>query len=481
MKSGQSLPFTGKLLIVILLIGCFAGVSLTAQTAGTKANIGLAASAVKMVGDDIDKSMISPWLNACLGVQLSDKIGLELNGGFGWDRPFDSTRDWPIKYLKRYKPLHVRTLLYPIIANLKYTMKPEATFSPYAVLGAGVLYWDLIDVSGGDHFFLGPRFGKSVYGLKMNPLINIGFGLQQFIATGWAMDLSLRYQHLFDRDLDMTGFGDINTGNIEFRLGLSRYFGSSGDRDGDGIKDSKDGCPDQPEDLDGFQDEDGCPDLDNDGDGIPDYLDKSPNAAEDMDGYEDADGIPDYDNDNDGILDADDKSPNAPEDIDGYLDEDGTPDPDNDQDGILDVDDECPDEPETMNGYEDTDGCPDEAMQFMIPEEQSQVMEGVNFATGSADLTPTAKDILSNVLRMLRNETDIRVEVQGYTDSVGSRSANLLLSQRRADTVKDYLVSGGVSASRITAKGYGEMNPIATNETIEGRGMNRRIEFKRLD
>ena len=259
------------------------------------------------------------------------------------------------------------------------------------------------------------------------------------------------------------------------------YEPTVGDRDGDGIADDDDGCPDEPEDKDGFEDADGCPDLDNDGDGIPDYLDKSPNAAEDMDGYEDADGIPDYDNDNDGILDADDKSPNAPEDIDGYLDEDGTPDPDNDQDGILDVDDECPDEPETMNGYEDTDGCPDEAMQFMIPEEQSQVMEGVNFATGSADLTPTAKDILSNVLRMLRNETDIRVEVQGYTDNVGSQNANLRLSQRRADMVKDYLVSGGVSASRIIAKGYGENNPIATNETIEGRGMNRRIEFKRLD
>ena len=105
-----------------------------------------------------------------------------------------------------------------------------------------------------------------------------------------------------------------------------------GDRDGDGILDNVDKCPDQPEDKDGFEDEDGCPDPDNDKDGIADISDKCPNEPEDKDKFEDDDGCPDPDNDTDGLADADDKCPNEPEDKDGFEDADGCPDPDNDKD-----------------------------------------------------------------------------------------------------------------------------------------------------
>ncbi len=131
------------------------------------------------------------------------------------------------------------------------------------------------------------------------------------------------------------------------------------DQDGDGILDKDDKCPNEPEDKDGFEDSDGCPDLDNDNDGIPDTQDKCPNVAEDKDGFEDSDGCPDLDNDKDGIPDTQDKCPNAAEDIDNFEDTDGCPDPDNDKDGIPDVDDLCPSSPETKNGFEDGDGCPD--------------------------------------------------------------------------------------------------------------------------
>ena len=133
------------------------------------------------------------------------------------------------------------------------------------------------------------------------------------------------------------------------------------DQDGDGILDKDDKCPNEAEDKDGFEDSDGCPDLDDDGDGIPDDADKCPRIAEDKDGFEDADGCPDLDNDKDGIPDAQDKCPNVAEDIDNFEDADGCPDPDNDKDGILDVDDLCPSSPETKNGFEDGDGCPDVA------------------------------------------------------------------------------------------------------------------------
>ncbi len=133
------------------------------------------------------------------------------------------------------------------------------------------------------------------------------------------------------------------------------------DSDNDGVLDEFDLCPDEPEDHDGFEDEDGCPDPDNDQDGILDIYDRCPDEREDKDGFEDEDGCPDIDNDQDGILDVNDRCPNQPETFNGYQDEDGCPDtlPDIDGDGIPDREDKCPEEPETYNGFQDEDGCPD--------------------------------------------------------------------------------------------------------------------------
>jgi hypothetical protein len=131
------------------------------------------------------------------------------------------------------------------------------------------------------------------------------------------------------------------------------------DLDGDGIPDKFDRCPGQREDFDGFEDEDGCPEMDNDKDLIPDAYDQCVNEKEDIDGFQDDDGCPDPDNDQDGIPDSLDACPNAAEDFDGFEDLGGCPDPDNDQDGIPDVTDFCPMDPETFNGRDDEDGCPD--------------------------------------------------------------------------------------------------------------------------
>ncbi|UCH30320.1 MAG: OmpA family protein, partial [Myxococcales bacterium] len=134
------------------------------------------------------------------------------------------------------------------------------------------------------------------------------------------------------------------------------------DRDGDGIPDDDDGCPDDAEDKDGFEDSDGCPDLDNDGDGILDVNDACPLVKEDYDGDRDEDGCPEGregDRDGDGIPDDIDQCPDEPEDFDGFQDEDGCPDPDNDGDGIPDDKDLCPNDPEDFDKFEDEDGCPD--------------------------------------------------------------------------------------------------------------------------
>ena len=132
------------------------------------------------------------------------------------------------------------------------------------------------------------------------------------------------------------------------------------DNDADGIPDVTDGCRDEAEDKDGFQDGDGCPDPDNDGDRVPDTTDRCPTELEDIDRFQDEDGCPDPDNDGDGILDAVDRCPNEAEDTDTLADEDGCPETDFDKDGVLDVADRCPTKPETVNGLEDGDGCPEQ-------------------------------------------------------------------------------------------------------------------------
>ncbi len=282
------------------------------------------------------------------------------------------------------------------------------------------------------------------------------------------------------------------------------------DADQDGIKDNEDRCPKVPEDIDGFEDSDGCPDPDNDNDGIPDVKDKCMNDPEDNDGFEDDDGCPDNDNDQDLIPDADDECPMVPEDLDGFQDEDGCPDNDNDQDGIPDSSDHCPSDPEDIDGFADDDGCPDydndmdnvpdsvdncpdvpgEVDNNGCPREKPKakeikrgrvILRGVNFESGKAVLTDDSYAILDRVHQSLVEWPEVKVEIRGHTDSVGSRLYNKLLSQRRAKAVQDYLISRGISPDRLRATGRGEIEPIADNQTAEGRAMNRRVELHRID
>lgn len=167
------------------------------------------------------------------------------------------------------------------------------------------------------------------------------------------------------RDVDKDGILDAQDGCPTVAEDRDGFEDSDGcpdlDNDGDRFPDAGDKCPNEPEDMDGFEDTDGCPDLDDDKDGIPDERDTCRDKPETMNGFKDEDGCPDeVDTDADGVPDATDKCPTEPEDTDGFEDIDGCPDPDNDNDGVPDTADECSDEPETMNDFEDTDGCPDE-------------------------------------------------------------------------------------------------------------------------
>jgi OmpA-OmpF porin, OOP family len=245
-----------------------------------------------------------------------------------------------------------------------------------------------------------------------------------------------------------------------------------GDRDGDGIKDNVDKCPDDPEDKDGFEDEDGCPDLDNDKDGIPDKTDKCPNDPEDKDGFQDEDGCPDPDNDGDGILDKVDQCPNDAEDKDGFQDEDGCPDPDNDKDGFLDKDDKCPNEPGVA-----PDGCPRKYNLVVVTEKKIELKQTVFFDFNKASIKSVSFALLNDVAQAMVDNPKIKVEIGGHTDSVGNDAFNLKLSQQRAESVRTYLIKRGIDSNRMVPKGYGENVPIADNRTEAGRSQNRRVEF----
>jgi outer membrane protein OmpA-like peptidoglycan-associated protein len=252
------------------------------------------------------------------------------------------------------------------------------------------------------------------------------------------------------------------------------------DADNDRVLDDRDRCPIQPEDSDGFEDADGCPDPDNDGDGVSDAADRCATVAEDHDGVEDADGCPDGDNDRDGVVDANDRCVAQPEDGDGFEDTDGCPDPDNDGDGVADAADRCPMQPESANGFQDQDGCPDEAPRYIFRAHERLVFNNIEFKTKSDELLPSSLPVLDEVVASLRAQPDVRVRIEGHTDDRGDADANLTLSQRRALSVMNYLTSAGIDGRRVEYTGFGETRPIEDNQTEGGRAKNRRVEFLTL-
>ena len=255
------------------------------------------------------------------------------------------------------------------------------------------------------------------------------------------------------------------------------------DNDRDGVKDESDDCPLVPEDMDGDDDKDGCPDRsegDRDGDGIFDNVDKCPDDPEDLDQFEDENGCPDEDNDGDKIVDIKDVCPNEPEDMDGWEDENGCPDPDNDADRIADVDDQCPNEPETYNGKDDKDGCPDQG-DVIVLKDSIKILKKVYFEYDSATIKPESYDILDQVAETIINNPQIdMIEVQGHADERGDDAYNLKLTSDRAAAVVAYLIKKGVKPKKLRSFGYGEYCPVEKASNEAAWEQNRRVEFKVL-
>jgi outer membrane protein OmpA-like peptidoglycan-associated protein len=273
------------------------------------------------------------------------------------------------------------------------------------------------------------------------------------------------------------------------------------DDDLDEILNRNDTCPLEAEDKDGYQDTDGCPEPDNDADGVPDGEDRCPlkkgplankgcpvvKVVElDTDGDTlpdtkdecpteagpvERNGCPVKDRDGDGLEDKDDACPDEA----GPKENKGCPVKDKDGDGVEDKFDNCPE----VKGPASNQGCPEKERQLVIiTSEKLIIKEKVFFATAKATILPRSFPLLNNVARVLREHPEIQlVRVEGHTDSQGKRDYNISLSQRRANSVKDYLIHQGVDGTRLQAKGFGPDRPADTNKTDAGRSNNRRVEF----
>lgn len=249
------------------------------------------------------------------------------------------------------------------------------------------------------------------------------------------------------------------------------------DDDGDGVVNADDVCPTDADDNDGFKDEDGCPEADNDDDGLLDGADQCPLEAEDKDGFTDDDGCIDADNDSDGVNDLDDKCPNEAEDKDGFNDNDGCDEPDNDNDGVPDVLDQCALEAETINGNDDEDGCPDKGdPTVMLMQDRIEVLEPIQFVGLTPKLKPSAAKVLSQVGATMRAERGVkRVRVTVHVHPRGA--GDDVLSEKRADEIRKWLVQWGVEPERIDAKGIGSKRPLVAKHKRGADEINDRVEF----
>ena len=340
---------------------------------------------------------------------------------------------------------------YAIDGTIKYNLiKRTTVIDPFIEIGGGYTWVDEIGAG----------------------TANGGLGLNIWFSENLALTLQSNYKHAFE---------DYGVKHFQHLAGISVKFGGT-DTDGDGIYDKDDACPE----VAGLEAFNGCPDAD--GDGIEDSKDACPNEAgsKEMNGCPDADG--------DGVADKDDACPNeaglpalagCPDaDGDGVADKDdacpseagpaenkGCPWADKDSDGVLDKDDQCPDVAGTVANA----GCPEVTEE--VQKQLNDYARTILFDTGKSSIKAESTSVMVDIITILKEYPNSKFTVEGHTDSVGSEKLNQSLSESRALSVKEFLVDKGIEEFRLSAVGYGESKPMATNNTKAGRTQNRRVEI----
>jgi outer membrane protein OmpA-like peptidoglycan-associated protein len=339
---------------------------------------------------------------------------------------------------------------YAVDGLIKYAFLKNTVIDPFVEVGGGYTWVDEIG----------------------SGTVNGGVGVNVWFSENIGLTLQTVYKHAFE---------DYGVTHFQHLAGINIKFGGT-DTDGDGVYDKDDACPE----VAGLEAFNGCPDAD--GDGIEDSKDACPNAA----GSKEMNGCPDQDGD--GVADKDDACPS----VAGSKALNGCPDADGD--GVADKDDACPSEagPAANKGcpYNDKDGdgvldkddmCPDVAGTVAnkgCPEVTAEVQKKLNdfaktilFNTGKSSIQASSTGVMVDIITILREYPTAKFTVEGHTDSVGSAKLNQNLSESRALSVKEFLVEKGIEEFRLSAMGYGEDKPIATNATRAGREQNRRVEI----
>ncbi|MFC4263615.1 OmpA family protein [Ferruginibacter yonginensis] len=325
-------------------------------------------------------------------------------------------------------------------ANFKL-LSDASRFTPFLTLGVGATSWS-------SYFSAFTPVGAGVQ-LKINP------GVFVLVNSQYRIPITENGAYHFYHSIGIAS--NITDAKAPKVVELPVAAPVVLDRDGDGVLDADDKCPD----VAGLAALNGCPDRD--GDGIADGDDKCPTVA----GLAKYQGCPIPDTDGDGINDEQDKCPT----VKGLARYQGCPIPDTDGDGVNDEEDKCP----TRKGPASNQGCPEIAKE--VVEKINYAAKNVFFSTGSFKLLPKSFKSLDEVVTLLKADVSLLIDVDGHTDAQGADDKNQTLSENRAAAVKNYLVSKGIAESRLKATGYGETKPVADNKTAAGRAKNRRTEM----
>ncbi|VAW15155.1 OmpA [hydrothermal vent metagenome] len=339
---------------------------------------------------------------------------------------------------------------YALDATLKYNILSGKILDPFVEVGGGYTWIDEI----------GAGTVNAGVGVNIWFSENVGLTIQTSYKNSFEDYLATHWQHMAGiavkfggADTDGDGIYDKDDACPEV-AGLEAFNGCP-DADGDGIEDSKDACPNEA----GSKEMNGCPDAD--GDGVADKDDACPNEA----GLAALAGCPDADGD--GVADKDDECPNEA----GPAENKGCPWADKDGDGVLDKDDQCPD----VAGTVANNGCPEVTEE--VQKKLNDYAKTILFDTGKSSIKAESTSVMVDIINILNEYPTANFSVEGHTDSVGSTKLNQSLSESRSLSVKDFLIEQGVVATRLSAVGYGEDKPIATNKTRSGRKENRRVEI----
>lgn len=307
---------------------------------------------------------------------------------------------------------------------------------------------------------------------RADGMLSFTFGMTpQFkLSEKWSLntDLSFTFNARQNNRFDMQARsmnGAIDGYMLNASVGITRYFGKNKSHAdwtptiyGAANTDSKE-LNEMKAELAALKEQS----LDDDKDGVSNTLDEEANTP--AGSFVNSKGEAIKDKDADGIADAHDACPE----VAGAYATNGCPD--SDKDGVADVDDICPQTP----GLASNRGCP--VVTKEVQEVMTKALKGVQFETSKSTLLKTSLPVLDEVVRVMKQNPDYRLDISGHTDNVGDEAQNLLLSESRAQTVVAYLISKGVQAERITSKGYGETQPKTSNDTPAGQAVNRRVEF----